>query len=265
MYKRQQWESSAADIPSFSVEEEIDRVHAVFPAVKSQDFSDVDLQDFWEAWSVIESAYVPRPIQYANDVDRVRTQQRNGFPVGERPDRDDFLHGAIQGLASATRDRYTNFFPPDDAQRFKEEILDGEIDGVIGAYIHIVDTDLVIAGTIEGGPAAYAGLQKDDVILEIDGVDSTTYTLDDAIHAIRGPRGTPVVLRIYRQSEEDTFDLTLLRDRVDIPTVETEILDNIFVIRLLTFTKKTPEVMRDAMLEFQQVSQRQRQSAHQPE
>ena len=60
----------------------------------------------------------------------------------------------------------------------------------------------------EGGPAASAGIQSGDVILEVDG-----RTIDDALDlsrtiASKNP-GTPVEVTVWRDGEEQTFEVTL--------------------------------------------------------
>ena len=62
--------------------------------------------------------------------------------------------------------------------------------------------------------------------------------------------GSVVTLTIYRASDDSTFDLPIVRERVVIPTVEYEVRDGVFIIQLLTFTKQTPQAFRGALREF---------------
>lgn len=56
---------------------------------------------------------------------------------------------------------------------------------------------LVVASVIEGGPAAKAGLQKNDIIIAADGVEVTTY--DKLVSIIRKHKiGEEITLKIYR-------------------------------------------------------------------
>ncbi len=231
------------DRMSVSVEEEIDPdfIRDIQTDL-SEDLQDIDLDNFWEVWQIIEKSYTPKPINYSEDSsDRDRPNSVT---------RQKLIDGAVRGLASATGDRYTNYLPPKSAHRFKEEVLDGEVDGIVGIYVSIRDDQLTIVDVIKRAPAAYAGIKKHDVILAIDTIDTSAHTLDEAIKAIRGPRDTPVLLKIYRPSTDEEFSVTILRDRVDIPTVETEIRDGVFIIHLLTFTKQTPSAFRNALKEF---------------
>ena len=159
------------------------------------------MDEFWDVWEHIETFYVPQPAQYSPE----------GTKGKEKPDRADLVHGAINGLTKATGDTYTNFFLPKDAKDFESQVIDGEVEG-IGTYITITDERLVVVKPIAGGPAMKAGLRTDDIILTIDGVPSSTYNLSEAADAIRGPRGSNVLLTIYRPILDETFDVTVTRD-----------------------------------------------------
>ena len=205
------------------------------------DISAVDLDEFWEVWRNIEEHFVPRPERYS-------PEETGGQ---ETPDDDDLIRGAIDGLTQATGDRYTNFFLPKDAEDFESQVIEGEVEG-IGAYITTTeDGRLIIVKPISDSPAMRAGLRPDDVILTIDGVSSSVYNLAEAADAIRGLRGSTVSLSVYRPSSDETFSLDIVRDQVEIPTIETEIHGGVFVIRLSTFTRQTPRAFRDALRQFE--------------
>lgn len=226
--------------------EEID--YSFVPPAVPFDLQDVDLRSFWSVWRHIEQDFVPQPTRYrAENEGDLPTSVNSRFV--EKPNRDDLLHGATQGLTQATGDIYTNFFLPEDARGFEDEVLEGEIDG-IGAYISIIDGQLTVVKPIEDSPALRAGLRADDIILEIDGVPSSAYNLIEATHVIRGPRGTEVALKLYRPLTEEELVITIVRGQIEIPTVETEIRDGIFVIVLSTFTKQTPRLFTEALREF---------------
>ena len=227
---------------SVLVEEEIDPSFGNLIAKDvPQDFSDVDFNEFWQVWRYIENEFVPPPKKMTNGA-----ATENGEPV----DRDALINGAIKGLTLATKDKYTNFFLPKDASDFEDEVLNGEIEG-IGAYLTMNKDDILeVAKPIDGGPADQAGLRADDLILTIDGVDSSEYNLSEAASNIRGPRGTTVVLGVYRPVLEEKMEISIVRDKVEIPTVETEIRDGVFVITLSSFTKLTPKAFQEALQEF---------------
>ena len=199
------------------------------------DFSDIDLTTFWEVWRILEKSHIPPPNEDEETV--------------QRPTREEFVQGAINGLTYATKDRHTIFLEQTDADEFTDEIVDGEIQG-IGAYIGKPNGILTIIRPITNGPAHQAGLQKEDIILKIDGEKIDHLNLIEATDNIRGVKGSSVVLDIYRGSTDKKFSVSVERDRVIVPSVETETLENILVIRLLTVNNKTPRAFQLALKEF---------------
>jgi carboxyl-terminal processing protease len=68
---------------------------------------------------------------------------------------------------------------------------------------------------IAKSPAAKAGIQAGDLILRITDKannidrDTTGISLDEAVKLIRGDVGTGVTLKMYREGQSDTFEVTL--------------------------------------------------------
>lgn len=138
-------------------------------------------------------------------------------------DAEKFTAGAIQGGLEALGDPYTNYFSEEDYDDFLES-LNGSFIG-IGAYLEQVDNYVVISSPIKGAPAAAAGLQSGDRILEANGTPLIGSTTEKAVNLIRGPEGTEVTLKIERPSEKRTFTITIKRAQVNVPEVETKMLD----------------------------------------
>jgi carboxyl-terminal processing protease len=91
----------------------------------------------------------------------------------------------VKGLAEATGDKHTTYFPPAESKSFHDE-LDGQFEGV-GAYIDMpVAGELRVISAISGSPAEKVGIKGGDKILKIDNytvTDSTT--LNDAVAKIK--------------------------------------------------------------------------------
>ncbi|MFA6355175.1 MAG: S41 family peptidase [Candidatus Paceibacterota bacterium] len=186
-----------------------------------------DFTAFWKAWNVLKEKSI-----YS---DKITDQDR--------------VWGAIQGLASSTGDPYTTFFNPEDNKLFKDEIK-GSFSG-IGAEIGVKDNILTIIAPLKGTPAFNAGIKKGDKILKIDKVTTNDMSVDRAISIIRGERGTPVVLTILRNGENQTRDISIVRDIIEVPTVETESLpDGIFVIKFYSFSENSDNLFANALEEF---------------
>lgn len=154
---------------------------------------------------------------------------------GDIPSSEDLTYGAIQGALEMLDDPYTTFLTPEVAARAREQ-AEGSFEG-IGAYVELNDEGfLEIVRPISDQPAARAGLLPGDVIIAVNGESIVGKTVDEAITLVRGPRGTSVTLTIGRQGLDETFDVTIVRDRIEIAVVESQMLENnIAYVHLTTF------------------------------
>lgn len=186
-----------------------------------------DFSTFWKVWNILNQKSI-----YAKKV----TDQ-------------DRVWGAISGLASSLGDPYTVFFPPKENKSFSEAIA-GSFDG-IGAEIGMKDEILTVIAPLKDSPAYKAGLKAGDKIIEINKTNTNNMTVDAAIDLIRGPHGTTVTLTILRQGESNTRDIIVTRDKIQIPTIDTEMRkDGIFVIKFYSFSENSASLFRDALIKF---------------
>ena len=96
-------------------------------------------------------------------------------------------------------------------------------------------------------PAARAGMLAGDIITKIDRESAEGITLEEAVTKIRGPKGTAVVLTLERSGKE--LDVTIVRDTIEVPTTELELIDNIAVIELSQFSEKASNDFENAARE----------------
>jgi len=156
----------------------------------------VDFFVFWDVWQKVRQYYIdPQDI----DVQKL-------------------VYGAVSGMVAAIGDPYTSFFPPQENKEFKED-LGGSFEG-IGAQLGLKDGRIIIISPLRGMPAEHAGLKPNDYILKVDGKDTAGWTIDQAVDAIRGPRGTTVTLTILRALSIDTpEDISVIRSTITVPSV----------------------------------------------
>ncbi|MEW5956831.1 MAG: S41 family peptidase [Chloroflexota bacterium] len=167
---------------------------------------------FWEAWSFLNDKF-----------------------YGEIPPDNERVYGAIRGMVASFGDQNTAFIDPVRAAVMSENIS-GSFEG-IGATIRLDEAGrLVVVDPIPDGPAFKAGLHPDDIILEVDGQTIENLSLYEAVLLIRGPAGSQVVLTIFREGELKPFDVAIVRDKIEIEVVESDLLpDDIGYIRLTQF------------------------------
>ena len=67
---------------------------------------------------------------------------------------------------------------------------------------------------------------------------------------IRSEVGTKVTISIYRADTKENKDITITRDTIKIPTLDTKIQDGVYIIQLYNFSAESPELFRDALNAF---------------
>ena len=108
---------------------------------------------------------------------------------------------------------------------------------------------LIVISPIEDTPASKAGILAQDLIVEIDGKDTTGMDVNDAVQLIRGERGTQVTLTIERNGNRS--DYAIVREKIEIHPVRAHIRDTsvgkIGYIRLNTFNEHAAKDMQKAI------------------
>ncbi len=192
------------------------------------DGAGADFAPFWKVWSLIDQKYP--------GADKVTAQAR--------------VYGAIQGLVSSLGDPYSVYFPPQDSKDFHDTV-NGSFDG-IGMEVGLKDKVLTVIAPLKDTPAAAAGIRAGDKILKIDDKTTTDMTIEEAVSLIRGPRGTQVSLMLYHDGAARPETLSVTRDTIEIPTLDTELRDDgVFVISLYNFSASSARLMERALRQFQ--------------
>lgn len=197
-------------------------------APKGVNISNEQLEPFWKVWNIISEKYV--------EATTTDSQKR--------------IWGAISGLASSQGDPYTVFFPPEESKSFKSDIS-GNFEGV-GMEIAIKDKFLTVVTPIKNSPAEKAGVKSGDKIIKIDDKIVADLPVDQAVKLIRGTRGTKVKITFAREGVAGVIEKSIVRDVIDIPTIETEIKSDVFIIKLFSFTSQSQNLFRDALRTFLQ-------------
>ncbi|MFM2357707.1 MAG: carboxy-terminal-processing protease, carboxyl-terminal processing protease [Candidatus Parcubacteria bacterium] len=191
----------------------------------------LDFEAFWKTWNLLDEKFVS-----------VST-------TTEGLSEEDKLWGALQGLAASYGDPYTVFFPPVESEKFEEEIS-GNFEGV-GMEVALKDGFVTVVAPLKNSPAYKAGILAGDRVVKIDETPTNGMSVEDAVKIIRGEKGTTVVLTVSREGAEDTVEISIVRDVIQIPTIDTEFRkDGVFVIRLYNFSALSADLFREALREF---------------
>jgi C-terminal peptidase prc len=76
-----------------------------------------------------------------------------------------------------------------------------------------------IMNVIEGGPAARAGVQSNDLLEEIDGVDTKGMPLREAVDRLRGDEGTSVTIKVRQAGAAESRTYTIVRGQHPLLTI----------------------------------------------
>ncbi len=133
---------------------------------------------------------------------------------------DELREAAIQGVIDFISDPYTAYLPPHRHQAFLGE-LEGQAEYFegIGASVTFQNGHIVILGPLPGSPAERANILPGDVVLAVDGQPVEDLTLDETVALIRGPKDTSVVLTVSRSGASLPFDVTVVRDTINVSSV----------------------------------------------
>ena len=97
-------------------------------------------------------------------------------------------------------------------------------------------------------PAEKAGIKAGDQIIKIDDKFTKDLTIMDAVKRMRGPKGTKVVLTIFREGLDKPKEFPLIRDVIQVKSVKYKTLDDGYgYVRIAQFQEKTDEDLIKAL------------------
>lgn len=159
----------------------------------------------------------------------------------EKPEDAKLVKGAIDGMLAGL-DPHSSYMTADDFTRMQEQTR-GSFAG-LGIQV-VMDNEgpdkgfVKVIAPIDDTPAQKAGIQTNDLITEIDGVEVQGMTIDEAIEKLKGAKGTPVEIAVVRDRAKPSFKLKLVRDIVRVPAVTHRVEGNFGYIRVSNFSEQT--------------------------
>ena len=179
---------------------------------KTSKSANVDFGIFWDVWDKVVTTY------------------------DGKVDYQKMVQGAINGMVASVGDPYTLYMTPEQTKSFDQE-LEGSING-IGAEVGIKDSKVIIISPISESPAEKAGIMANDIVLAIDGIDTTGMDLATAVSKIRGEVGSKVKLNIERVGKQLEYEV--IRAKIDTKSVIWSVKDNkIGYIEITRFDSNT--------------------------
>ena len=165
---------------------------------------------------------------------------------------EDMRIGAYKGLLEGLGDPYTCYYTAEEFDALMESTT-GTYYG-IGAVVqqNMKTMYITIVKPYVDGPAYNAGMLPGDIIYKVDDVDVTGWEIDKVVAMMKGPEGTKVKVTVVRDGESDPVDLFITRAKIEIETIEYEMLeDNIGYILISGFDEPTPKQFKEAIKDLQ--------------
>ncbi|MDQ2991633.1 MAG: S41 family peptidase, partial [Candidatus Eremiobacteraeota bacterium] len=134
--------------------------------------------------------------------------------------------------------------------RSLNESLDGGNFGGIGVYIFQLRDKRVVLQPIEDMPAAHAGMTIGEVVTRVDATPIAGLAMDRVEQMIRGEVGTTVRLDTYPfKAPKSHKSYSIVRRKIQVPTVHAEIKDGYEYIRLADFGTTSADEVKKALLD----------------
>ena len=173
------------------------------------------------------------------DIDRQLNQR-----YIEKIDKKKMYESALKAYVEGLGDPYTSYFTKEEYQAFEQDMA-ATYDGIGAPISKDQETKLVmIVSPYKDSPAEKAGLRTGDIILAVNGEDTTAMDPDEIAKRIRGKKGTEVKLTIQRKANDKAsiLEIPIVRDTIEIPTIAAKMLeDQIGYIAIYGFDAPTAD------------------------
>ena len=162
----------------------------------------------------------------------------------EEVDEEKLIESAISGMLSSL-DPHSSYMAPEDFSSMQVQTR-GEFGG-LGIEVTQEKGYIKVVSPIDDTPAANAGVQSGDFITKVDGESTLGKTLNEAVDQMRGPVGSEIIITIAREGVDEPFDISIIRDIIEIKAVKARSEGKTIVLRVSSFTSKTYPNLEDSL------------------
>lgn len=161
---------------------------------------------------------------------------------------EDLSDGLYKGLFEGLGDPYSVYYTKEEYESMMAS-TSGTYYGVGAVLSQDVKTMAVsILHVYDGSPAKKAGLKAGDVIVKVEDIHAAEMELSELVTHIRGDKGTKVHVQILREGEKDYLEFDIERDKVEVPTVSSEMLEgDVGYVSITEFAEPTEEQFQEAV------------------
>ena len=164
----------------------------------------------------------------------------------QEPDVDALIENATRGLLYGLEDPYSFYYNADEWKELWEDD-EGEYAGIgiqlLGNYL---DYSVTVTQVFRDTPAQQAGLRKGDLLVRVEDIEVTAYTMQNAVNVMRGKVGEEVEIEVQRGDEFITFHIP--RAQIHVNRIEYTMLDNkVGYIMMYEFAGESQKEFSDAL------------------
>jgi len=175
------------------------------------------MTEFWEVYNIIEE----------------------DFFSSSEIEKKDLVDGAITWLVESLWDQHSEFMDPELTEKFNQA-LEWDFEW-IGAVVEKTPIWVKVERILKWSPAKKYDVRNGDTIITANNQELQDLDIFDAVDIIKWPAGTSVNLKIMRPGEELLLDITVVREKIKIPSVEEQYFEeeNIAYVAINMFWEQT--------------------------
>ncbi|MEQ8471555.1 MAG: S41 family peptidase [Marinoscillum sp.] len=163
-------------------------------------------------------------------------------------DTDQLVETAIEEMLTKL-DPHSVYIPAEELQMTQSQ-LEGNFEG-IGVEFNIFKDTINVVSPLSGGPSEALGIMPGDKIITVDGKSfaGQNITNQDVVKALRGEKGSEVVVEIKRRGVKDLIEYTIVRDVIPQYSVDVSYMvdDEIGYIKVSRFAATTYIEFKEAL------------------
>lgn len=186
--------------PLFEAKNNVNNSDNVVTISNSNNDEDLDLQKFWAVYDLLKEKYYSK------------------WAIKK----DDLMDWIIAWMVESLWDEHSSYMWISETKKFNE-VLAGDFEW-IWAVVEKVEIGIEIDMVLKWSPAIKSWIRKWDIVLKTDGIELKNLSLIEWVDKIKWPAWSTVVLSILRIWEKNVLEIPVVRDKINIPTVDSEII-----------------------------------------
>lgn len=137
-----------------------------------------------------------------------------------------FDDGIYKGFIGSLGDPYSTYYTKKEYTALMES-SSGMYCGIGATVNQDKKTGVItIVKPFSTGPAYEVGILPGDIIYKVNDESVTGEDLSKVVGMMKGEEGTSVTITIVREGEADPIEFKVTREKIEVPTIESQMLDN---------------------------------------